>query len=314
MTWWQAIVLGIVEGLTEYLPVSSTGHLILAQGIMGIGDDSAAGAYAICIQAGAILAVLELYFRRVKQMAGGLLGKDPQGLRLSINVIMGFLPAALIGLFAEQWIKDNLFGAGQWGLWPTVAAWMIGGIAILAVAWNRKARGVAPSAGISLDELTWRLALVIGLAQCVAMWPGTSRSLMTIVGGVLVGLTLPAAVEFSFLLGVVTLGAATAHDALKYGDVMLDHYGIVDILIGFFFAWLSAMLAVKWMVNYLKRHGLAVFGYYRVALGLIVALLIMGGLMDEPMPGKAENAPPAAAMTAPLTQPPAAVIKAPATP
>ena len=304
MTWWQAIVLGIVEGLTEYLPVSSTGHLILAQRLMGIGDDSAAGAYAICIQAGAILAVLELYFRRVKQMSVGLLGKDPQGLRLSVNVIMGFLPAAFIGLFAEQWIKENLFGSGQWGLWPTVAAWMVGGIAILAVAWNRKARGVTPGAGISLDQLTWRLALVIGLAQCVAMWPGTSRSLMTIVGGVLVGLTLPAAVEFSFLLGVVTLGAATAHDALKYGNVMLDHYGIVDILIGFFFAWLSAMLAVKWMVAYLNRHGLAVFGYYRVALGLAVALLLIGGIMDEPLPGD-PPADPSTAVTAPAMAPPA---------
>lgn len=277
MTWWQAIILGIVEGLTEYLPVSSTGHLILTQRLMGIPDNHASSAYAICIQAGAIAAVVGLYRQRVVQIVRGLVGRDPEGGRLAVCIAAGFLPAAVIGLALDDWIKEHLFGGNRWGLWPTVAAWFVGGVAILAVHAWRKSRGQPPWAGLDLPELTWRLALIIGLAQCLAMWPGVSRSLVTIVGGVLVGMSLPAAVEFSFLLGVVTLTAATAHDAVKYGQDMLNQYDASGIVLGFVFAWLSAVLAVRWMVAYLDRHGLAIFGYYRVALALVVAAMILAG-------------------------------------
>jgi len=274
MEWWQALVLGIVEGLTEYLPVSSTGHLILAQRAMGIANTAAADAYAICIQAGAILAVVGLYWRRIQQMVRGLAGRDVEGLRLAVCVVVGFLPAAVIGLAIEHWVKDHLFG-----LWPIVAAWGVGGAVILAVAWWRRRRGAKPTTGLAIGALTWRMALVIGFAQCLAMWPGTSRSLVTIVAGVVVGLSLPAAVEFSFLLGVVTLTAATGYDGLKHGAEMVHAYAPVDMAIGFVFAWLSAVVAVKWMVAYLNRHGLGLFGYYRVALAMVVAGLILAGVL-----------------------------------
>jgi undecaprenyl-diphosphatase len=288
MTLGQALVLGLVEGVTEYLPVSSTGHLLLAQRAMGIGAASsaavsdqeeeraktAADAYAICIQAGAILAVLGLYVVRVKQMVMGLLGKDPGGLRMVINIVAGFVPAAVLGLLFADLIKAYLFGP-----WPVVIAWFVGGVAILVVAWWRKMRGYQTASGKTLDELTWRMALLIGIAQCIAMWPGISRSLVTIVGGVLVGLSLPAAVEFSFLLGVVTLGAATSYDGLKHGQTMLEIFDVWSLSAGLAVAFISAVVAVKWMVAYLNRHGLALFGYYRVILALVVGCLIIGEIL-----------------------------------
>jgi undecaprenyl-diphosphatase len=282
----QALVLGVVEGLTEYLPVSSTGHLLLAERILGIGAQSGASdgehqrtkeasdAYTICIQAGAILAVLGLYRRRVRQMISGLLGRDPHGFRLVVNVVVGFLPAAVIGLLLNRIIKEYLFGP-----WPVVFAWLAGGIAILAVdSWQRRRRGLIRLTN-RLEDLTWPSAFLIGLIQCLAMWPGTSRSLVTIVGGLLVGLSLPAAVEFSFLLGVVTLSAATVYDALKHGKLMLQVFDPLSLTVGVVFAFLAAVLSVKWMVDYLNRHGLAVFGYYRVILALVVAPLIFMGFL-----------------------------------
>lgn len=271
----QALILGLVEGLTEYLPVSSTGHLLLAQRMMGIDSSTAADAFAISIQGGAILAVLGIYRARVGQMIMGLFGRDQTGGRLLLNLVCAFVPAAVLGLLLEKPIKKYLFGGDAWGLWPVVAAWFVGGLAILAVSFARRRRGASPSTGLDLDQLTIRMALIVGFAQCIAMWPGVSRSLITIVGGVMVGLSLPAAVELSFLLGVITLTAATLYDALKHGPEMLATYGAVPLLIGFVSAWISAVLAVKWMVGYLKSHGMEIFGWYRVALAIAVALWLL---------------------------------------
>lgn len=297
MTAVQSIILGIIEGLTEYLPVSSTGHLIVAQRLMGLGqasplDKAAADAFAISIQGGAILAVLSLYFPRVLQMLRGVLGQDREGLRLAIALVCGFLPAAVIGLKFNDLIERTLFG-----LVPVVIAWIVGGIAILAVARRRKNASPTARAGIELADITWKMALIIGFAQCVAMWPGTSRSLMTIVGGLLVGLSLRAAVEYSFLLGVLTLGAAAAKKALfpihdlpghpAYAELlggarlMLDHYGPLNLALGFLAGLVSAILAVKWMVTYLQRHGMEVFGYYRIGIGLLVTALLLTGTLSH---------------------------------
>lgn len=277
----QAIVLGVVEGVTEYLPVSSTGHLLLAQRWMGIGrgegvaDKEAADAYAVCIQAGAILAVLGLFYGRIAGIARGVFGADRDGLRLGINLAVAFAPAAVVGMLLANTIKGWLFGDGRWGLWPIVGAWFVGGVVILVYAPH--ARGARPSrlVGAALEALTWRGALVIGAIQCLGMWPGVSRSLATILGGLLVGLGLSAAVEFSFLLGLITLSASTLVDALKYGPAIVAHYGPVTPLLGLVVAMLSAALAVKWMVGYLQRHGLALFGWYRLVLAFMVAAWIV---------------------------------------
>ena len=271
----QAFILGLVEGITEYLPVSSTGHLLLAQRLLGISSSTASDAFAISIQGGAILAVLGLYRARVASMIRGLLGQDETGKRLALNLIAAFIPAAVLGLLLEKIIKKYLFAGEAWGLWPVVAAWFVGGIAILAISWWRKGKGDSPRAGLSLEQLTLRMAVIVGVAQCLAMWPGVSRSLITIVGGVLVGLSLPAAVELSFLLGVVTLSAATAKDAWDNGAEMLAAYGPVPLAIGFFAAWVSAVLAVRWMVGYLNRHGMEIFGWYRVLLAIAVTAWLL---------------------------------------
>ena len=253
--------------------------------MLGIGVDgeeakTAADAYAICIQGGAILAVLTLYWKRARQAVVGWAGKvglgegDEAGFRLGLNLLAAFVPAAVIGLAFNDWIKEQLFGP-----WPVVWAWLVGGLAILAVAWARAARGATPKTGKELEDLTVLMALGIGLLQCVAMWPGVSRSLVTIVGGVLIGLSLRAAVEFSFLLGVVTLGAATVYDGMKHGSKIAEFYGPLEIALGVVFAFVSAVIAVKWMVAYLQKHGMAIFGYYRVGIALLIGALLLGGVL-----------------------------------
>lgn len=270
MDWIQALILGVVEGLTEYLPVSSTGHLILTQRLLGIGGGEAADAFAICIQAGAIVAVLGLYRGRIAQLFGGLLGRDADGRRLVVNLLVAFAPAVVLGLLLEKRIKAHLFN-----LPAITVAWLVGGLAILAAA--RWARRDGRGDGNALEELAARGALTVGLLQCLAMWPGTSRSLATILGGLLAGLNVGAAVEFSFLLGVVTLSAATAHDVVKHGQALVTAYSWPDLLLGFVAATVSAAAAVAWMVGYLRRHGLAVFGWYRVVLALGVGGALVAG-------------------------------------
>jgi len=274
---WQAVVLGAVEGLTEYLPVSSTGHLILASRAMGIGEDDATkdgiDSYTIVIQLGAILAVAAVYGRHLLDMGLGVLGKNPIGLRLLASLFVAFIPAAVVGLLAMNWIKSTLFG-----LWPVTIAWLIGGVAL--VIWGDRSRDGHGDEGLTMDGLSPRKALVIGLLQTVAVWPGTSRSLVTILGGRLVGLTLRDSVIFSFLLGMLTLSASTAMDLLTGGKEMVRVVGLENILLGMGVAALFAWLAVKGMVAYLKRHGLKAFGVYRIALAVGTGLLLWSGHLN----------------------------------
>jgi undecaprenyl-diphosphatase len=262
----QALILGLVEGITEYLPVSSTGHLLIAQRLLGIPESAAANGYAIAIQAGAILAVLGLYRQRVAGMVQGVFGRNPAGLNLALCIIVAFLPAAVIGVLFNARIEQYLFGVK-----PVIAAWVVGGVVILALSsWVKSHRE-----GRDLAQLGWQSALIIGFVQCLAMWPGTSRSLVTILAGLAVGLSMAAAVEFAFLLGVLTLTAATAYAAMKEGSGMVTAYGWTALLLGFAAAWISAALAVKWMVAWLNRHGLALFAWWRfLAAGLAAWLLL----------------------------------------
>jgi undecaprenyl-diphosphatase len=264
----DSILLGLVEGITEFLPVSSTAHLLVLSAVLGIGGTAASNAYDIAIQAGAILAVLTVYPRRVGSLFAGVVGRDREGLRLAISLVAAFLPAAIIGVSFKKTIETHLFGP-----WPIVIAWVLGGVAILALR-GRMANGKgAPK----LDSLTWQMAVLIGLFQCLALWPGTSRSLATIVGGLMVGLSLTAAVEFSFLLGLLTLTAATALEVYQHGGDMLAAYGIGPILVGLVTGWITAVISVKWMIGWIEHRGMAVFAWWRFAAAAIVVALVLTG-------------------------------------
>lgn len=285
----EAFVLGIVEGITEYLPVSSTGHLILASSLMGLTDrvdKESLDAFNIVIQGGAILAVLGLYRVRVAQMVQGLIGRNPAGLRLAMNILVAFLPAAVLGVLLAGTIKTYLFFPV-----PVISALAVGGVAMIVVSrWQRRTFHDRPEGSgdshvyIDIGDLTWPRALVIGLLQCLAMWPGTSRSMVTIVGAMLVGMRPRQAAEFSFLLGLPTLTGATVYDGAKNllgdGDTMIQALGAGPILVGMGMATLSAVIAIRWLVSFLTRHGLGVFGWYRIVLSAVMALLIWQGLVE----------------------------------
>ena len=290
----QAVVLGLVEGITEYLPVSSTGHLIIAADLLGLGESvaqkEAVDTFNIVVQGGAILAVLGLYFPRVIQMCKGLLGKDPAGLKLAINIIVAFLPAAILGVLFNDIIEEKLFNTPS-----VITALALGGIFMIVID-RMKFRKVDSDDDPENDliELSMSKALFIGLMQCIAMVPGTSRSMMTIVGGVMAGLRPKQAAEFSFLLGLPTLGGACVYSLAKNlkesseagTPNMFEMLGWTPIAAGVIVATISAALAVRWLVAFLNKHGLALFGYYRLVLAAALGGLIAVGVVsiDEPVP------------------------------
>lgn len=270
----DAVILGVVEGLTEYLPVSSTGHLLLATEALGLthteAEKAAVDAYVIVIQFGAIVAVVVLYRRRVWGMLRGIAGRDPAGRRLAVALIASVIPAVIIGVLGERLLKDHLFR-----LWPITVAWLAGGLVILVVARHDVRAGHDSNAGDRLEDLTVRRAVVVGLLQCVAMWPGVSRSLVTILGGRLVGLSTQAAVEYSFLLGLVTLTGASLYETVKEGGAIVATLGSAAPAVGMVAAFVAAALSIKWMVGWLGRHTLAVFGWYRIGLAAVVVALLV---------------------------------------
>ena len=257
------MILGIVEGITEYLPVSSTGHLVVVQRWLGLGDAAgrdAADTFAIAIQIGAILAVLLLYRERVGSMLRGVVGRDDEGRRVLGLLVTSFIPAAAIGAAFGDAIKDELFSPG-----PVVAAWVVGGVFLLL--WKPRRDGA------TLSALTTTHAVIIGCAQSLALWPGVSRSLVTIAAAVMVGLSLSAALEYSFLLGLATLSAATVFDLAKNGGQIFDDYGFARPLLGVVIAFVTAAIAVRWFVDYLAQRPLSHFGWYRLAAaGVTLAL------------------------------------------
>jgi undecaprenyl-diphosphatase len=266
----QAVVLGIVEGLTEFIPVSSTGHLILAARAMRL-DDAGGGvdAFLVVIQAGAVLAVLGRYREAVGSMLRGFAGRDPAGLRLAGLLLLGFLPVLPVALILADPIKGHLFAP-----LPVALALGVGGAAMIALdRLSRRSEAAGDGDGAAgFAELTWRAALIIGLAQCLALWPGTSRSMVTILAGLLVGMTPRAAAEFSFLLALPTLGAATAYDLVRHGPAILDASGWTGLGLGFALSCLVAALSMKYFIRFLVRFGLAPFGVYRIILAFVIFL------------------------------------------
>jgi undecaprenyl-diphosphatase len=289
----QAVILGIVEGVTEYLPVSSTGHLILTAALLKLDTESqAVKDFEIVIQGGAILAVLGLYFPTVVKMRRGLTGKDAQGLRLFINLVIAFIPSAVIGLLLNKWIDRHLMG-----VFPVMVAVLLGGFYMIGIdLWSQgrlgKPRPWRPEPK-SIYDVTPREALSIGLLQCFALWPGTSRSMMTITGGLFCGLRGREAAQFSFLLGLPTLTAATLYKLyknLKHAHEtgtpnMFEALGATACIVGIAVAAVSAAVAVRWLVGFLTRHGLTPFGWYRIALfAVLVVLTATGALSLSPQP------------------------------
>lgn len=296
----DAAILGVVEGITEYLPVSSTGHLILTNAILGLDKDTpiqdksgewilvkddprtgqrpytigeAAYAYVIVIQAGAIAAVILLYWQTILQILLGCIGKNPEGRKLAINLICAFVPAAVLGLLLDDWIEATLGDNVR----AVAGALIVGAVVMLVVEkWRKHGQkgAINPEDGPNIHELSIRQSVMIGLFQCLAMWPGTSRSMATIVGGYLAGLSPKRAAEFSFLLGLITLSAASGYKMVTDGPNMIRALEIGPVLVGCFVAFASAALAVKWLVSYLSKHGLALFAWYRIALAIAVFLML----------------------------------------
>ncbi len=272
----QAVVLGVVEGVTEFLPVSSTGHLILTSWLLGIDEQQGGKAFNIVIQLGAILAVVTLYKRRVVGMAKGCLGRDREGLRLALLLGVAFLPAAVFGLLFREAIQEWLFSP-----WWVAVFLALGGVGMIAVeGWYRRGRGRVPEEWSRLLQpatISFCQALTIGLFQCLALCPGMSRSMATIVGALVAGLGMVAAAEFSFLLALPTLGAATVYELLKSIDELTQGVGWTSLAVGLAVSYVVAMVCVRWLIGWLARHGLAPFGVYRLLLAAVVVWRLWRG-------------------------------------
>jgi undecaprenyl-diphosphatase len=260
----KALLLGVLEGLTEFIPVSSTGHLILMEEVLGF-EGPKGKVFEIVIQLGAILAVCWLYRARIWHTVAGLF-RRPSDTRFAANVLVGFLPAAVIGAVAYKYIKVLLETP-----WVIAVALLVGGLLILLI------ERIAPRpATKSVDDLTWRTALGIGLCQCVAMIPGVSRSGATIMGARLLGVDRAASAEFSFFLAIPTmLGAAAYATYRNWSDLGTDTAGMALIAIGFAAAFVVAMAVVSRLVAFVSRYGFGPFAWYRIVLG-IVALALLG--------------------------------------
>lgn len=264
-----AILLGVVEGLTEYLPVSSTGHLILASHWLGQTGD-AADSFDVVIQLGAILAVLVHYRTLLAQRAAGLLERRPESVQLLLGLVVGFVPTAIAGVLLRKTIKRLLFGP-----MPVAVTLAVGGVLMIVVERGRRARGTQGEVG--LEKVTLRRAAIVGLGQCFALVPGASRSMCTIMAGQFAGLSTATAAEFSFLLGLPTLGAATLYEAWKSRHALAQGIGATSLVLGLAVSFFVAWAVIAGFVRYLQRRGLEPFGWYRIVVGAAVAWLYLSG-------------------------------------
>jgi undecaprenyl-diphosphatase len=260
---WIAIVLGVIEGITEYVPVSSTGHLILAGRWLAFPEDKAAS-FEIFIQLGAVLAVV--WFYRAKLLAiASRLGSDPGARAFVGKIFVAFLPAAVVGLLLHHWITRVLFGP------LPVAAALAGGGALL-IAIDRPGRD--PGGAGTLEDVSWSQALTVGLVQVAALWPGMSRSGATVIGGLLAGLSRRVALEFSFFLAIPTLGAASVF-ALWEARKVLAARDVPIFGLGFGVSFVVSLVVIAWLLRYVGDHDLRPFGWYRIVLAAIVVATLL---------------------------------------
>jgi len=267
----KAAVMGIVEGLTEFLPISSTGHLILTGALLGM-DDAKGKVFDIAIQTGAILAVIIIYWQKIRDTIVSLPSQE-QAQRFALNVLIAFFPAVVLGLLFGKAIKAHLFT-------PVVvaSAFIIGGFIILW-AERRHARAATGARILSVDAMRPSDALKVGLVQCLAMIPGTSRSGATIIGGMLLGLSRKAATDFSFFLAIPTLIGAGFYSLYKE-RALLEISDIPMFAVGLFFSFVSAWLCIRWLLRYIATHTFVGFAWYRIAFGVVVLLTAWTGVVS----------------------------------
>lgn len=266
----KAVVLGVVEGLTEFLPVSSTGHLILAGQLLDFTGDKAK-LFEVVIQTGAIIAILTLYAQRLSSTLRGL-NSDATARRFVANVLVGFFPAAVLGFLLADFIKAVLFS-------PLVVAlgFIVGGLVILWAEHGGRAERLARVHDV--DALRWPDALKVGLVQCLALIPGTSRSGATIIGGMLLGLSRKASTEFSFFLAIPMIFGAAGYDLLK-NRALLQWDDWPLFAVGLLVSWASAWVCVRWLLRYVATHTYTPFGWYRIGFGVLILLTSWLGWVD----------------------------------
>lgn len=277
--WLQAIIMGIVEGLTEFLPISSTGHLILTASLIGMTGE-VTKVFEIAIQTGAMFAVIWEYRRKLTATVVGI-GHDPVAQRFARNLLIAFIPAVVLGLTLGGIIKDTLFKPV-----PVALAFVIGGLIILWVERRNRLRAQDPQVGgqdkcrvQTVDDMTAMDALKVGLVQCAALIPGTSRSGATIIGGMLFGFSRRAATEFSFYLGIPTLMGAGAYSVLKQRHLLsMEHLPMFAI--GLVTAFISALLCIRWLIRYVATHDFTIFAWYRIVFGVIVLATAYSGVVE----------------------------------
>ncbi|WP_027482194.1 undecaprenyl-diphosphate phosphatase [Deinococcus pimensis] len=269
--WLQAVILGIVEGLTEFLPVSSTGHLIVASDLLRFREPAGAeGTFEIVIQGGAILAVLVYYFRDLVRQLGAI-RTDPGVRRMWLAVVAASVPAVVVGFLAGDFIKARLFT-------PTVVAWalIVGGVLMYLIELRPRRADTH-----ELERVTVRQGFLVGVIQCLAiLWPGFSRSASSILGGMFLGLDRPTATRFSFYLSIPTLGGATLYDLLKHLDV-LGEAGLSNIVIGSAVSFVTAYLVIGWLLRFVSRNDFRGFAVYRVVAGIAILALIYSGVIQN---------------------------------
>lgn len=267
--YWKALILGIVEGLTEFLPISSTGHLILASSLLGFNDEKGK-VFEVFIQSGAMLAVVWEFRRKL----GGVVTdffREPAARRFALNIAVAFVPAATLGLLFGKHIKSALFHPV-----PVALAFVVGALVII---WAERRQHQRRARIETVDDMTWVDALKVGVAQSFALIPGTSRSGATIIGGMLFGLSRRVATEFSFYLAVPTLVAAGIYDMWK-NRALFSTEDVPVLAIGFVASFACAVLVIRWLIRYVSRHDFIPFAWYRLAFGGIVLLTAWTGLVD----------------------------------
>ncbi len=264
-----AVIIGIVEGATEFLPVSSTAHLIIAIDLLGFAGPPGK-VFEIVIQTGAILAICVLYFQKLLRVAVGI-GSDPDARRFVAAVTIAFLPAAVIGMLLHDFIKAYLFSM------PVIAcSFIVGGLVILLIEYLCRTPRIH-----AVEQFSWRFSLGVGFIQCLAMIPGVSRSGATILGAMVLGADRKTAAEFSFFLAMPTIFGAAAYDLWKNRDGLMAADGLALIAIGFAAAFVSSIVVVRWLIGFVSHHSFVPFAWYRIAVGIAMLVMLANGMLTQ---------------------------------